>query len=54
MLGVGHAVGKVGVGHADGKIPQRVVDVTARDDELRVAKQQLRDLLVEGYRAHVQ
>jgi hypothetical protein len=54
MLGVGHAVGKVRVRHTDGKIPQRVVDVTARDDELRVAKQQLRDVLVEGYLAHDQ
>ena len=39
-------------GHADGKIPQRVVDVTARNDELRVAKQQLGHILVEGHRAH--
>src|SRR4029453_3714157 len=50
MLGVGHAVGKVRVGHADGKIPERVVDVAARDDEFRVAKQQLGDRLVDGNR----
>src|SRR5262249_61594216 len=52
MLGVGHTVGEVGMRHADGKIPQRVVDVAAGDDELRVAKQQLGDSMVERYRRH--
>jgi len=45
-------VGKVGVRHADGQIPERVVNVAARDDQLRVAKQLLGDSLVERNRGH--